>query len=68
MGLKEVIFEIIENIQQGKENSNIEPKNALMREIERELIIKSRNEINNLVKEKKIGFGKTLNDNYFYKK
>ena len=34
MGLKEVIFEIIENIQQGKENSNIEPKNALMREIE----------------------------------
>ena len=66
MDLKEVIYETIKSIEQGKESSNIEPKNALMKEIERELITIARNDINNLVKENKIGFGKTLNDKYFY--
>ena len=55
------IEQIIINIQDKKRGQNIEPVHASFLEIQAEL----KNELNRLVGEKKLIFGRTLNDIYF---
>ena len=62
-------LEIIQKIKERKENSRIFPTHAQFKEIlesseKSEIALKY--ELNSLVKENKIGFGRTINDIYFY--
>lgn len=55
------IEQIIINIQNKKRERKIEPVHASFLEIQQEVKL----ELNRLVKENKLKFGKTLNDIYF---
>ena len=55
------IEKIIINIQNRKRERKIEPVHATFLEIQQEL----KAELNRLVGEKKLTFGRTLNDTYF---
>lgn len=63
--IKPILLEIIEEIENNKIGSKKAPVQATMAEIKKELGKRVKTAINELVSEKKIVFGQTLNDIYF---
>ena len=65
MDLKDFIYKSIQDTQNEKIMLNKEPNHVLSSEINNTVITEIKKQLNELVKEKKITFGKTLNENYF---
>ena len=65
MDLKDFIYKSIQDTQNEKTMLNKEPNHVLSSEIINTVITEIKKQLNELVKEKKIAFGKTLNENYF---
>jgi hypothetical protein len=63
--LRTVLLDIIETIERNKIEQHKAPVQATTLEINEELSLRVKAELNNLVGEKKLDFGKTLNSIYF---